>query len=123
MDPGPKKAPEKVFTPLAQPLKEILKAPGPLVKDGTVVPTWNWRSQGTTNFSGNHKKAGFHRQMICTLDGRLVVITDPLPGARYDAHAFRAHGLDRLLDSSTLADEGCVGLGLATSRKHSLVSG
>lgn len=56
--------------------------------------------------------------MICTLDGRLLVITDPLPGARYDAHAFRAHGLDRLLDSSTLADKGYVGLGLATSRKH-----
>lgn len=123
MDPGPEKAPEKVLTPLAQPLKEMLKAPGPFVVDGTVVPTWNCRSQGTTNFSGNHKKAGFHRQMICTLDGRLLAITDPLPGARYDAHAFRAHGLDRLLDSSTLADKGYVGLGLATSRKHSLVSG
>ena len=40
MDPGPEKTPEKVLTPLAQPLKEILKAPGTLVKDGTVVPTW-----------------------------------------------------------------------------------
>ncbi|ORC18930.1 hypothetical protein A7979_02755 [Rothia nasimurium] len=46
------------------------------------------------------------------------MITDPLPGARDDAHAFRAHGLDQLLDSSTLADKGYVGLGLATPTKR-----
>lgn len=103
------KALEKVLTPLAQPLQESLKEPGSLVVDGTLVPTWNWRSQGTTNFSGKHKKAGFNHQVICTLDGRLLAITDPLPGARDDAHAFRAHGLERLLDSSTLADQGYIG--------------
>ena len=56
--------------------------------------------------------------MICTLDGRLLAITDPLPGSRHDAHAFRAHGLDQLLDSSTLADKGYVGLGLTTPTKR-----
>ena len=40
------------------------------------------------------------------------------PGARHDAHAFRAHGLDEFLDSSTLADKGYVGLGLATPAKR-----
>ncbi|WP_237204465.1 transposase family protein, partial [Rothia nasimurium] len=49
---------------------------------------------------------------------RLLAITDPLPGARHDAHAFRAHGLDEFLDSSTLADKGYVGLGLATPAKR-----
>ena len=112
------KALEKVLTPLAQPLQESLKEPGSLVVDGTLVPTWNWRSQGTTNFSGKHKKAGFNHQVICTLDGRLLAITDPLPGARDDAHAFRAHGLERLLDSSTLADQGYIGLGLATPARR-----
>lgn len=56
--------------------------------------------------------------MICTLDGRLLAITDPLPGSRHDAHAFRAHGLNQLLDSSTLADKGYVGLGLTTPTKR-----
>lgn len=56
--------------------------------------------------------------MICTLDGRLLAITDPLPGSRHDARAFRAHGLDQLLDSSTLADKGYVGLGLTTPTKR-----
>ena len=86
--------------------------------DGTLVPIWNWRSLEKTNFSGKHKRAGFNHQVICTLDGRLLAITDPLPGSRHDAHAFRAHGLDQLLDSSTLVDKGYVGLGLTTPTKR-----
>ncbi|QNV37690.1 transposase family protein [Rothia terrae] len=109
---------EKILTPLNRPLGESLKAPGSLVIDGTLIPTWNWRSLGKTNFSGKHKRAGFNHQVICTLGGRLLAITDPLPGARHDAYAFRAHGLDQLLDSSTLADKGYVGLGLATPVKR-----
>ncbi len=108
----------KVLKPLNRPLGESLKAPGSLVIDGTLIPTWNWRSLGKTNFSGKHKRAGFNHQIICTLDGRLLAITDPLPGARHDVYAFKAHGLETLLDSSTLADKGYVGLGLATPTKR-----
>lgn len=86
--------------------------------DGTLVPTWNWLSQSKTNFSGKHKRSEFNHQVICTLDSELLAITGPLPGARHDAHAFRAHGLDQLLDSPTLADKGYVGLGLATPTKR-----
>ncbi|MDY6052103.1 MAG: transposase family protein [Rothia sp. (in: high G+C Gram-positive bacteria)] len=109
---------EKVLTSLTRPLKESLKVPGSLVVDGTLILTWNWRSQGKINFSGKHKRAGFNHQVICTLDGKLLAITDPLPGARHDAHTFKAHGLDQLLDVSTLADKGCVGLNLATPTKR-----
>lgn len=52
------------------------------------------------------------------LNGKLLAITDPLPGARHDAHAFKAHGLDQLLDVSTLADKGYVGLGLAAPTRR-----
>ncbi|WP_369127133.1 transposase family protein [Rothia nasisuis] len=41
-----------------------------------------------------------------------------MPGARHDAHAFRAHGLDKFLDSSTLADKGYVGLGMVTPTRR-----
>lgn len=47
------------------------------------------------------------------------MITDPVPGARNDAYAFKHHGLDQMLDSSTLADKGYIGLGLATPRRRS----
>ncbi|WP_369127657.1 transposase family protein [Rothia nasimurium] len=86
--------------------------------DRTLIPTWNWNSQGKRNFSGKHKRARFNHQVICTLTGRLLAITDPLPGARHDAYAFRAHGLEKLLDSSTFADKGYVGLGLVTPTRR-----
>ncbi len=62
---------EKILAPLNRPMEESLKTPGSLVVDGTLTPVWNWRSVGTTNFSGKHKKAGFNHQIICTLDGKL----------------------------------------------------
>lgn len=83
-----------------------------MVIDGTLIPTWNWRSRGKINFSGKHKRAGFNHQFICTLDGKLLVITDPLPGARDDAFAFKEHGLEKYLNETTLVDKGYVGLGL-----------
>ncbi len=109
---------ETILKPAVTPLEKALKVSGSLVVDGTLIPVWNWRSLGKTNFSGKHKKAGFNHQVICTLDGKLLVITDPVPGARHDAYAFKHHGLDQWLDSSTLADKGYIGLGLATPARR-----
>lgn len=55
------KALEKALTPLVPSLEESLKAPGSLVIDGTLIPTWNWSSQGKRIFSGKHKRAGFNQ--------------------------------------------------------------
>ena len=86
-------------------MEKALDAPGSLVIDGTLVPTWNWRSRGKANFSGKHKRAGFNHQVICTIDGKLLAITNPLPGVRHDAFAFKEHGLKKYPDSTTLADK------------------
>ena len=68
-----------ILKPAVTPLEKALKVSGSLVVDGTLIPVWNWRSLGTTNFSGKHKKAGFNHQVMCTLEGKLLVITDPVP--------------------------------------------
>lgn len=75
----------------------------------------HWEKQTS---QAKHKRAGFNHQVICTLDGQLLAITAPLPGTRHDAYAFWAHGFDELLDASTLADKGHVGLGLAIPTKR-----
>ncbi|HCN40532.1 MAG TPA: hypothetical protein DIS77_09630 [Rothia sp.] len=80
------KALTKVLEPLNKPLSESLKAPGSLAVDGTLIPPWNWRSLGATNFSKKHKRAGVNHHVICTLDGKLLAITDPVPGVRDDAY-------------------------------------
>ena len=112
------KALEKALRPLEQSIENSLKTPGSLVVDGTLIPTWNWRSLRKINFSGQHKRAGFNHQVICTVDGKLLAITDQLPGARYDAYCFKEHGLEKYLDETTLADKDYVGLGLLTPAKR-----
>ena len=37
---------DKVLQPVVQPLEKALEVPGSLVIDGTLILTWNWRSQG-----------------------------------------------------------------------------
>lgn len=107
------------LTELKVPELESLKnIPGSLIVDGTLIPVWNWASQGRTLFSGKHKRAGFNHQVICTLNGRLLAITDPAPGARHDVYAFRFHQLERFLNKTTLADKGYIGLGLLTPVKR-----
>lgn len=103
----------KALEPLNRLLGESLKTPGSLVVDATLIPPRNWLSQGKINFSGKDERAGFNHQVTCTLDGRFLAIIDSLPGAEHDIYAFRAHGPEKLLDSSTLADKGYVGLGVA----------
>ncbi|WP_375546052.1 transposase family protein [Rothia terrae] len=38
------KALQKLFSRLIPPLDQLTKHPGYLVIDGTLIPTWNWRS-------------------------------------------------------------------------------
>ena len=89
-----------------------------MIVDGTLVPTYNWHGPGMRLYSGKHHCAGFNHQIICTLDGAPLVITDPVPGAHHDTFAYRWHGLDRFLDPhDTLADKGYQGLDLITPVK------
>lgn len=48
----------------------------------------------------------------------MLAITDPVPGARHDVHAYRFYRLERFLDESTLADKGYIRLGLLTPVKR-----
>lgn len=91
------KALKKALKPLEQSLENSLKIPGSLVIDGTLIPTWNWRSLGKTNFSGKHKRAGFNHQVICTLGGNCWPSLTRCP---------------------VLGMEGYIGLGLSTPRRR-----
>ena len=108
----------EILEPLIKPLEQALDVPGSLVVDGTLIPAWNWRWLSKINFSGKHKRAGFNHQVICTLEGKLLAMTHPLPGARHDAFAFKEHGLEQYLGETTLADKGYIGLGLLTPFKR-----
>jgi hypothetical protein len=56
------------------------------VVDGTLLPCWSWAGHPEL-YSGKHKTTGMNVQVVCTLDGDLTWISDPIDGARHDTHA------------------------------------
>ncbi|MHB1615347.1 MAG: helix-turn-helix domain-containing protein, partial [Actinomycetes bacterium] len=49
------------------------------VVDGSLLPCWSW-SHAPELCSGKHKTTGHDHQFVTNLDGRLVHVSEPLPG-------------------------------------------
>ena len=65
------------------PTAEELRPGRQYIVDGTLLPCWSWASAPGL-YSGKHKTTGMNVQVVCTLDGELVWISDPIEGARHD---------------------------------------
>ncbi|HZA16740.1 MAG TPA: transposase family protein [Pseudonocardiaceae bacterium] len=98
---------------LAEFVPDLAKAvgAGTVLVDGTVCPTWDWRSVPDL-YSTKAGYPGMNIQIAATVSGRLAAVGPiPVHGARHDAHAFTASGLAALLaDTPTAADLGYVGV-------------
>jgi hypothetical protein len=82
--------------------------------DGTLTPCWSWADAPELR-SGKHKTTGHNHQVGATLSGRLLFVTDPLPGKTHDARAFRENKLDQYRDRTNgMGDKGYLGTGLLT---------
>ncbi|PPG67732.1 transposase [Rathayibacter rathayi] len=87
------------------------------VIDGTLLPCWSW-ADAPELYSGKHKTTGHNCQVLADLSGRLIHISDPIPGKHHDTHAFRETRLaNTLILSNTLADKGYEGTGMVTPIK------
>lgn len=91
-----------------------------LLIDGTLAPCWSWQ-QAPELWSGKHRTTGHNIQVAATTGGRLVYISDPLPGKTHDTEAYRQHHLADQLTSfangNAIGDKGYQGLGLFTPTK------
>ncbi|MGW8955783.1 transposase family protein [Streptomyces sp. NPDC055709] len=86
--------------------------------DGTLVPAWDWASEGTTMFSGKHRDTGFNLQIAATLAGDLLAVSAPVPGSRHDTHAWRQSSFpDAFTDRESVGDLGYIGTGMLTARR------
>ena len=86
----------------------------PLIVDGTLLPTWSWRTMPEL-FSGKHKTTGVNIQVACDLTGRLAFVSEPMPGCTHDAHALKETGLlDHITTGQLIGDKGYIGLGIIT---------
>ena len=83
---------------------------GTVLVDGTICPTWDWHHIPDL-YSAKAGYPGMNIQIAATLSGRLVAVgPTPVHGARHDAHAFAASGLNALLTAMpTAADLGYIG--------------
>jgi Helix-turn-helix of DDE superfamily endonuclease/DDE superfamily endonuclease len=66
---------------------EELRPDRQYIVDGTLLPCWSWASEPGL-YSGKHKTTGMNVQVVCTLEGELVWISDPVTGARHDVLGF-----------------------------------
>ena len=65
------------------PTVDDLDVSEPLIVDGTLLPTWSWRTMPEL-YSGKHKTTGVNVRAACDLTGRLAFISYPMPGRTHD---------------------------------------
>jgi DDE superfamily endonuclease/Helix-turn-helix of DDE superfamily endonuclease len=87
------------------------------VVDGTLLPCWSWAAHPELR-SGKHKTTGLNVQVLGTLDGELVWISDPVDGSRHDTYCLRESGaLPADAAGNWTGDKGYVGTGVLTPIK------
>ena len=85
--------------------------------DGTLLPCWSWAAHPRL-YSGKHKTTGLNVQVVGTLDGELVWISDPVDGSRHDTYCLRESGaLAPNAAGNWTGDKGYVGTGTLTPFK------
>lgn len=85
--------------------------------DGTDVPTGN-RAGMKENYSGKRHRQGLNIQIAAGLDGTLLAVSDPVPGARHDRKAISECDWEPLLDTTVwTADPGYQGTTATTPTK------
>jgi hypothetical protein len=99
------------------PTAEELRSDRQYIVDGTLLPCWSWASEPGL-YSGKHKTTGMNVQVVCTLEGELAWISDPVAGARHDVYCLDQSGaLDGLTPDAWTGDKGYVGRGMVTPIK------
>jgi hypothetical protein len=90
------------------------------IVDGTLLPCWSWAGHREL-YSGKHKTTGLNVRVVCTLDGRLAWVSDPVDGAHHDVYCLDESGaLDTLEPGNWTGDKGYVGRGMITPIKKSI---
>jgi hypothetical protein len=99
------------------PTAEELRPGRQYIVHGTPLPCWSWASDPGL-YSGKHKATGMNVQVVGTLDGELVWISDPVAGARHDVYCLDESGaLDGLNPDDWTGDKGYVGRGMVAPIK------
>lgn len=99
------------------PTAEELDSKSHYIVDGTLLPCWSWADHPRL-YSGKHKTTGMNVQVVCTLDGDIAWISDPIDGSRHDTYCLGESAvLDAVDPGNWLGDKGYVGNDMITPIK------
>ncbi len=99
------------------PTAEDLDSKSHYIVDGTLLPCWSWADRPGL-YSGKHKTTGMNVQVVCTLEGDISWISDPIDGGRHDTYCLGESAvLDAVDPGNWLGDKGYVGNDMITPIK------
>jgi transposase len=86
--------------------------------DGSLGPCWSWDGHREL-WTRKHGTTGHNFQVITSLTGKVIYVSDPVPGSVHDSVAIKLTPVAEILNHSggTIADKGYQGCGYATPRK------
>ena len=104
--------------PTAEEAKEAVAREQTVLVDGFLAPTWSWRDTPEL-WSGKHKRTGFNGQVIASLRGNLLFISEPVTGHNHDMTALAETETAEIMEAafSGIGDKGYQGSGFITPFK------
>jgi DDE superfamily endonuclease/Helix-turn-helix of DDE superfamily endonuclease len=103
------------FRPAADDAAETARGAIALV-DGTLWPCWSWRGMNDL-WSGKHKTTGHGSLIITDIQGRLIFVSDPVPGSRQDMRKLQGTESETILRAAggVFGDKGFIGTDYITT--------
>jgi len=84
--------------------------------DGTLWPCWSWSGMRDL-WSGKHKTTGHSSLVITNLQGRLLFVSDPVPGSQQDMRKLKGAESETILKAAggVFGDKGFIGTDYITT--------
>jgi hypothetical protein len=97
------------FRPSADEAAEATRGAIALV-DGTLWPCWSWAGEREL-WAGKYKATGHGSLIITNLTGRIIFVSEPVPGNQHDMKKLRGSGSEMILKAAggVIGDKGFIG--------------
>src|SRR6266513_4309718 len=84
--------------------------------DGTLWPCWSWDGEREL-WSGKYKTTGHGSLIIVNLYGRILFVSEPVPGNQHDMAKLKGSGCEMILRlaGGVIGDKGFIGTGYITT--------
>jgi len=103
------------FRPSAEEAAEATRGAITLV-DGTLWPCWSWADEREL-WAGKYKTTGHGSLIVTNLTGRIIFVSEPVPGNQHDMAKLKGSECERILEGAggVIGDKGFIGTDYITT--------